>query len=331
MRKNETIARILVIISILLAVGLPFSGYYLRRADEDVIEIHARMPENGGWDPDWIKVSVGQMVHLRLTSDDVVHSFAIGQSDTPVLDIYPGEVVETTIIFDKPGKYMFYCTRWCGPNHWRMRGTIEVEGPAPDGEEETQPLFLELGLDLDADRSMDAIPDQPPAAQRGAQWEDILPAYSMEAYTYLTNSPSQLWQELRSEPGLAELGDNDLWDSIAFIWQENTSAEHLVEGQRLYDINCAACHGETGRGDGVMVDHLSEVDPNETGQHGLVHPPDFSDAQILLSASPALLEGKTIRGGMGTGMPYWGPIFTDGQIKAIIGFLYTFVFQAQYE
>ena len=31
----------------------------------------------------------------------------------------------------------------------------------------------------------------------------------------------------------------------------------------------------------------------------------------MLGASDAILEGKIIRGGMGTGMPYWGPIFTD--------------------
>ncbi|MCJ7624677.1 MAG: hypothetical protein MUO76_14340, partial [Anaerolineaceae bacterium] len=145
MKKKETLARILVIIAIVLAVGLPYLSYHLWVADEDVVEIHARMPEKGGWDPDWIKVSVGQVVHLRLTSDDVVHSFALGQSDIPVLDIYPGEVVETTIVFDIPGKYIFYCTRWCGSDHWRMRGTIEVEGSAPVGEEETQALFIELG------------------------------------------------------------------------------------------------------------------------------------------------------------------------------------------
>ena len=160
----------------------------------------------------------------------------------------------------------------------------------------------------------------------------VRPEERLRESTWLvfTLDPAQLWQELRTEPGLVELDDNDLWDSIAFIWQENTYAEDLAEGQRLYEVNCAACHGETGKGDGVMVTHLPAAEHNENGQHGLVRPPDFTDPQILLSASPALLEGKMIRGGMGTGMPYWGPIFTDGQNKAIISFLYTFVLQAQF-
>jgi mono/diheme cytochrome c family protein len=45
---------------------------------------------------------------------------------------------------------------------------------------------------------------------------------------------------------------------------------------------------------------------------------------VLLGASPALLEGKITRGGMGTGMPYWGPIFTREQIQALALYLYQF-------
>ena len=44
-------------------------------------------------------------------------------------------VTDITLTFDKPGIYTFFCTRWCGVNHWRMRGTIEVSGP---------PLILSL-------------------------------------------------------------------------------------------------------------------------------------------------------------------------------------------
>jgi mono/diheme cytochrome c family protein len=49
---------------------------------------------------------------------------------------------------------------------------------------------------------------------------------------------------------------------------------------------------------------------------------------VLLGASPAILEGKIIRGGMGTGMPYWGPIFTSNQIDALVSYLYTFALQS---
>ncbi len=61
--------------------------------------------------------------------------------------------------------------------------------------------------------------------------------------------------------------------------------------------------------------------------HTTTGPADFTDPNRMLGASPALLEGKIIRGGMGTGMPYWGPIFTDDQIWAIVAYLYTFQFK----
>lgn len=57
---------------------------------------------------------------------------------------------------------------------------------------------------------------------------------------------------------------------------------------------------------------------------GLYSPPDYTDPKQLLGASPALLEGKIVRGGMGTGMPYWGPIFTSTQIDALVAYLYRF-------
>jgi mono/diheme cytochrome c family protein len=43
-------------------------------------------------------------------------------------------------------------------------------------------------------------------------------------------------------------------------------------------------------------------------------PADFTDPKRMLGASPAILEGKILRGGMGTGMPMWGSIFTEEQI-----------------
>lgn len=57
-----------------------------------------------------------------------------------------------------------------------------------------------------------------------------------------------------------------------------------------------------------------------------VRPADFSDPQRMLAASPALLQGKILRGGMGTGMPYFGPLFTEEQTWALVAYLWTFQF-----
>lgn len=327
--KKETLARILVIGLVILAAAIPLVGYFLTPIlGAKTIDLHARMAENGGWSIDTILAEVGQPIHLRLTSDDVMHSFAIGKSDRTPIDIIPGEVVETTLNFDKPGTYTFYCTHWCGANHWRMRGTIEVSGPGgPSPTPQPQALFLKLGIDVDMVSPAEVTPASLPSSVNGAQFASLLPANATAQGTYQTSSPAQLWQRLRAEPALASMSDADLWDAVAFAWQSQTTPEKLADAQKLYSTNCAACHGETGKGDGVMVQGLPVIDyqNHQTMAEQRVRPPDFTDPKNLLGASPVLLEGKMIRGGMGTGMPYWGPIFTQEQLNGLVSYIYTFV------
>lgn len=84
--KSRWIALVLVVAS-LAAVGfIPVVGRYLA---PHAIEMHARMAENGGWTPENLTAAVGQPIHLRLTSDDVMHGFAIGQSDRPAKERTP--------------------------------------------------------------------------------------------------------------------------------------------------------------------------------------------------------------------------------------------------
>jgi mono/diheme cytochrome c family protein len=63
------------------------------------------------------------------------------------------------------------------------------------------------------------------------------------------------------------------------------------------------------------------------GSMPLQGPADLADPARMLAASPALLQGKILRGGMGTGMPSWGPIFTDGQTWDLVSYLYTLQFE----
>ncbi len=335
--KKETLARWIVIILVLAAVAVPLTWKWVAwESQPRSIELRARMPENGGWSVDAIQAQVGQPVRLHMTSDDVIHGFAVGRTDQPEVEIRPGEYVDATLTFDHPGQYTFYCTRWCGRNHWRMRGTIEVSGAGQPLPADPQPLFLTLGIDVDAFHTAAITPSASPAPERGAQFASLLPAYAQTRETYLTHSPEAMWQRLRSEPSLASLNDGDLWDIVAWLWQRQTTSQGQAEAQRLYATNCAACHGETGTGDGVMVQGLPRWTPSmpmggETTHtvmsEGLVAPPDFTDPGQLLGASPALLEGKIIRGGMGTGMPYWGPIFTPEQIDALVSYIYGFAWK----
>jgi hypothetical protein len=276
---------------------------------------------------------MGSPLTVHLTSDDVVHGFAVGKIEMEPVDIEPGKVTDVTLTFDQPGTYTFYCTRWCWLNHWRMRGTIEVYGPVPTEEPaRSQPLYVTLGLDLDAPHTAKSTPRGLPSAARGAQVSGQVPqdlARFISKDYYRSHSPAQAFSELQGAP----LSDSQRWDTVAYLWRSNTSAEGLEEGRRLFAQNCAACHGESGTGDGVFADDLARAGSASmqemTGQMSMQSPAVFTDASRMLGASPALLQGKVIRGGMGTGMPMWGAIFTDEQTWNIIAYLYSLQFDYQ--
>jgi mono/diheme cytochrome c family protein/plastocyanin len=321
MKRSELLSRLLITVSLLGVLALPLFFW------AQTPLIHARIAESGGWSPDILRAKVGQPLHLRFTSDDVMHGFAVGHVDMQPVDIEPGKVSETTLVFDKPGIYTFYCTRWCGLSHWRMRGTIEVSGGTDDPQPASAPLYVTLGLDLDAPHPAEAVPAEKPSARRGMELLSRWVAEQSPDY-YRSHSPSQVFQNL-SASGLT---DSQRWDVVAAIWAQNTTPKALAEGQQIYAQNCAACHGESGGGDGVFADELAAAGADSmqamsgSMEMSMQAPADFSDPQRMLGASPALLHGKILRGGMGTGMPMWGSIFTDQEIWNVIAYLYSFQF-----
>jgi mono/diheme cytochrome c family protein/plastocyanin len=320
----ERLARI---VAMAFAVGLPALALVAKSIEPAAgpsIDIHGRMAETGGWTPAGIAATAGEPLRLRLTSDDVRHGFAVGQSDVPAVDVKPGEFTELTLTFDQPGRYTFFCTRWCGANHWRMRGTIDVVGPAGTPVPETPPLYVTLGLDIDAPHPADVIPERRPSAESGAALSVKIPAEYLALDAYRAYRPVEMWKAFRAASFTNGLSDQDVWDLVAWIWWSHTAPQTLEAGRRLYAANCAACHGEAGAGDGVMAAQIQA-----TFDHPATAPADFTDAESMLGASPALLHGKIVRGGMGTGMPYWGPIFTGDQLWALVDYLWTFQFQAE--
>jgi mono/diheme cytochrome c family protein len=76
-----------------------------------------------------------------------------------------------------------------------------------------------------------------------------------------------------------------------------TEIKPQQEGHRLFDNNCAHCHGEDARGD---------------------EGPDLHD----LRKSDGRIE-KIIKGGIKGEMPQFGKKFTDNEVKAIIAYLRT--------
>lgn len=334
--KKEWLARTLIL---LLALGLP-AGVILWgvKSTPSAVEVQAAMPEKGGWTPDTLKAQVGEPLTLRLTSQDVVHGFAVGKHDQPAVDILSGEVTVVTLTFDEPGKYVFYCTRWCGVNHWRMRGTIIIEGEQQSIEPAAQPLYMVMGFDLDAKPTPAVTPRSVPSVQEGQKLMTRIEESELEPYQdpiYLrTHSPARVWTQLREAPFTTGLSDEDIWHLVAALWRSGTSAKEIAAGEALYTQNCASCHGSEGDGKGV---YASALDPKgeQTGLKSsegkdtlsdTVPPADFTDRERMAAVSSAVLQGKIIRGGMGTGMPYFGPIFTEEEIWNLVDYLWAFQF-----
>ncbi len=328
--RAEWIARMIVLVLVFGLSAMVFASRWFNRSRG--IDVHARMPETGGWSPTILNVGVGEPLNLRLISDDVVHGFAVGRTSNQPVDLIPGKVTEVSLTFDKPGTYTFYCTRWCGPNHWRMRGTIEVNG-IPDIPVTTDPpLYLTLGIDLDSPHEVPVDLVRRPSAKRGAALDFDIPEDYLTRDYYLSLSPYDTWLAVKDLPEGSQLSDSEIWDLVAWRWASNTTSEALRTGEELYAQNCAACHGQTGNGNGVfarLVEGDTPADSSSDFGHEIVSPTDFTDPIHMLGAAPARLHGKILRGGMGTGMPSWGLILTDEQVWAVVSYLSIFQFETE--
>ena len=76
-----------------------------------------------------IHIPVGSPVRVRLVGVDVIHSFWV-----PALagktDVVPGQVNETWLEADRPGRYRGQCTEYCGVQHAHMAFDVVAEPPA---------------------------------------------------------------------------------------------------------------------------------------------------------------------------------------------------------
>ncbi len=91
-----------------------------------------------------------------------------------------------------------------------------------------------------------------------------------------TASPAQWYAVVtqgnmeRFMPPFPSLNDRQRWDVIAYAFSLSEPPDSLEAGKALYDENCAACHGDTGKGDGPQASGLSAS--------GLALP-DFTDQE----------------------------------------------------
>lgn len=327
MSRRELLAIFIVLV---VLVGLPATAlgyqYWLRpeMSSTRVIDIEMTIPEDRSFQPDFIEITAGEPVTLRFSSLDVTHGIALGPGlDIDLGHIDPGKVTEVTVTFDEPGVYTYYCNTWCSPNHWRMRGTIQVvdpDNPAVLHAPATDPAIEALiasGIDIDMAHSTDHnFPlVQTPSITRG---EALIAALTMPVEItqqdwQRTHTPADALDLLQAEnPTVAKV---DLVDAVAYLWQTPTDPA----AETLYNKNCAACHGQYGAGDGLAADYTVE------------DPIVFADPGYMFNVRSDVLYAKIRRGGMGTDMPNFGTLLTQEETWALVNYLWTFPFEENTE
>jgi plastocyanin/mono/diheme cytochrome c family protein len=327
----------LVVILVIFPAAILGYQFLVRPSLSDIrtIDIVAAAPEAGGFQPDSVRVTAGETVRLRFSVPDVPHGLAIGPGlglDFGQLD--PGEVKEVEVTFEEAGRYTLYCNTWCSPSHWRMRSTIEVHDPArPDRlpvSESTDPVIASLGqrgVDIDGPHEAAVVPAAPPSAIRGAdvvaRLKDAVPVELTQVGWRHRHSPAEAWR-LLVDTGVNE---SEAWDAVAYLWLAEVDPVLLQSVASLYAKNCAACHGQAGDGRGPGAKALAAQGLGQAGEmHTSDGPAAFTKLDSMLGGTSEIYYAKIRRGGMGTGMPGFGPLFTPDETWLLVDYLWTFVF-----
>ncbi|CAG0951784.1 partial cytochrome c6, partial [Anaerolineae bacterium] len=108
---------------------------------------------------------------------------------------------------------------------------------------------------------------------------------------------------------------SDLINVIAYMWTSDTPPEDIEWAEEYYNKNCAACHGQTGDGNGPAADQTAES------------PAAFADFTYMFGMRSDVLYAKIRRGGMGTDMPNFGTLLTPEETLRLVGYLWQLAFK----
>jgi mono/diheme cytochrome c family protein len=90
-------------------------------------------------------------------------------------------------------------------------------------------------------------------------------------------------------------------------------AQHHAEGKGLYTSYCSACHGDTGKGDGMAAKGLP------------AKPADHTNGSMMNQLSEKYLLEIISKGGSAVGksgfMPAWGSSLNEKQIRDIVAYI----------
>ncbi len=113
-----------------------------------------------------------------------------------------------------------------------------------------RPVYMESCAPCHGETGNGAGPDA--AGLNGAQ-----PAIFNDAATFWDQQPAELFfttkygrMQAMMPPFSQRYDDATIWNTVAYAWSLHTSEQEVASGAALYDESCAACHGDTGAGDG---------------------------------------------------------------------------------
>jgi heme/copper-type cytochrome/quinol oxidase subunit 2 len=85
------------------------------------------LAQRWSFEPGTLKLARGRRYRFRMMALDVAHGASIQAGRGAVMvRLRPGVAVERTIEFRRAGRYLVYCTTYCGAPHDRMWATIVV-------------------------------------------------------------------------------------------------------------------------------------------------------------------------------------------------------------
>ncbi|MDQ3995813.1 MAG: cytochrome c oxidase subunit II [Gemmatimonadota bacterium] len=93
------------------------------------VRYHDPVPHNIVSTANEIHVPTGRPVLLRMTSNDVIHSF-FAPNLFGKKDLIPGHTTQTWFQADKPGVYRGQCAEFCGHQHAKMGFFVVAEPPS---------------------------------------------------------------------------------------------------------------------------------------------------------------------------------------------------------
>ena len=114
--------------------GVSIDSYMLKEANDPTRKPNERARTDADGPPllavdERLVIPAGKVVKFIITSEDVIHSFAIPAFWTK-MDAVPGRLNQDWVKVDRPGVYFGQCSELCGARHGYMPIAVEVLAPA---------------------------------------------------------------------------------------------------------------------------------------------------------------------------------------------------------